>query len=137
MVPSTKVLLTNFGNFKLRQNHTVSITESTQQLASYAKTNMRAKLKINSQPDVTASRKNWKTYDFSFKCDKAALLKHFYKQHQSFLLNKHDIAECFFFVVGLFVEQPLAMNLDVCENKWASFIRATISIKKMICPSVI
>jgi len=35
-----------------------------------------------------------------------------------------------FFVT--FVQQPLVLYLDQCEDKWAVLTRATINIKKMI-----
>ena len=131
MVPSTKVLQTNFGNFNLRQNLTCSnygIYVTTCQLCNnqyVGQTKNIFSTRWNSH------RKNWKNFDFLFKSDKAALLKHFYEQHRSFSLNKPDIAECFFVV---FVEQPSVMNLDVCEDKWASLIRANLNIKKNNMP---
>ena len=125
-----QVLQTNFGNFNLRQNLTCSnygIYVATCQLCNnqyVGQTKNKFSTRWNSH------RKNWKNFDFSLKSDKAALLKHFYEQHRSFLVNKPDIAECFF------VEQPPVMNLDVCEDKWVSLIRANLNIKKIICPRV-
>jgi len=39
-----------------------------------------------------------------------------------------------FFVT--FVEQPLVLYLDQCEDKWSVLTGATINIKKMISPRV-
>jgi len=65
--------------------------------------------------------------------DQAALLKHFKIQHLSAFNCKPDIAECFF---DTFVEQPLVLYFDQCEDKWVILTGANINIRKMIPPRV-
>ena len=65
----------------------------------------------------TAHRNLWKTFDISAKEDKAVLLKHYNLCHPLILIEKPELSECF---TVTFVEQPSALHLDQCEDKWAA-----------------
>ena len=54
----------------------------------------------------------------NYSSDETALLKHFHEEHAEWFCN-------------VFVEQLSVMHLDVCEDKLANLIKATIFRKKI------
>ena len=80
----------------------------------------------------TAHRTKWKIGDTQGQNDDAALNQHYAKFHQKTIPNKPPLHGAF---KVTFLQQPDANKLEIAEDNWATKLKPTINIQRMVTPT--